>query len=69
MDESCLLRLERETLKFMEIENIFYRLRHAEQISPIYTLFRSIFKKEHEFTIQVKWSKLILGTHQHGQEP
>jgi hypothetical protein len=66
MDDSCLHRLERETLKYMEIENIFYRLKHSESVQPIYALFKEIFEKEHQFTIQVSVILSPLGTDEHG---
>lgn len=52
MQEIDLLRLHRETMKYMEIESIFKRLTQTF-INKIYNLIRDIFAEEHKFTIQV----------------
>ncbi|CAK89813.1 unnamed protein product (macronuclear) [Paramecium tetraurelia] len=51
MQEIDLLRLHRETLKYLEIESIFKRLTQTF-INKIYNLIRDIFAEEHKFTIQ-----------------
>jgi len=50
----CIRRLERETLKYMEIQNIFYRLHSTDYVQSIYGLFKNIFENEHKFTITVQ---------------
>lgn len=52
MQEIDLLRLHKETLKYLEIENIFKRLT-STFLDRIYHLIKDIFAEEHKFTIQV----------------
>ncbi|CAD8186477.1 unnamed protein product [Paramecium pentaurelia] len=51
MQEIDLLRLHKETLKYLEIENIFKRLT-STFLDRIYHLIKDIFAEEHKFTIQ-----------------
>jgi hypothetical protein len=50
MKEADLLRLHRETQKYLEIDNIFKRL-SVTFMDKMYELIREIFAEEHKFTI------------------
>ncbi|CAD8135992.1 unnamed protein product [Paramecium pentaurelia] len=51
MQELDFLRIQRESQKFLEIDNIFNRLA-SNFVEKIFALFKEIFQQEHAYTIQ-----------------
>jgi hypothetical protein len=51
-DEGTFARLQRETLKFMEIDNVFNRLKRQGFLDRVYLLVNDIFNSEHTFIIK-----------------
>ncbi|CAK66500.1 unnamed protein product (macronuclear) [Paramecium tetraurelia] len=51
MQELDFLRVQRESQKFLEIDNIFNRLA-SNFVEKIFALFKEIFQQEHTYTIQ-----------------